>query len=135
MLAESEDPLLSELEGPAPLTVSLVTYQNPRGGGPMPGTDGVLDIYSDGNCVRLVSDTLSSLIIWPEPTYWDAASQTIEFIQDVTKERRTLKHGDRLTVGDATTLDTRYVEPPYLPCEVDGMILLWGVSSVNKDYD
>lgn len=91
---------------------------------------GTLEITAD--CARLMTDNQrSTLLVWPEPTAWNAERQVIEFVSPFG-ERMELRTGDRLTAGgyvavvftkdDSGEPDIgapEYVLPPSPDCEAD----------------
>ena len=76
---------------------------------------GTLDISA--GCVRLILDNQKTiLLVWPEPTSWDAASQTIEYV-GVLGERMQLRDGDRIMPGGSGPFrGAQYVSPPSPSC-------------------
>jgi hypothetical protein len=76
---------------------------------------GTLDI-SDG-CVRMVLDNEESiLLIWPEPTSWNATTQTIEYV-GLGGERMQLGNGDRIRPGGSVSFrGPQYARPPSPAC-------------------
>ena len=76
---------------------------------------GTLDISA--GCVRLILDNQKTiLLVWPEPTSWDAASQTIEYV-GVLGERMQLRDGDRIMPGGSGPFrGPQYVSPPSPSC-------------------
>ena len=106
--------------------------------------EGTLDISS--SCVRLILENRKSiLLVWPEPTSWNASTQTIEFV-DVFGERLELREGDRIMPGGSTaTHEPRFVSPPSPSCQMDEAFVLNSVrlvlrsdsdtSSSIPDYD
>ena len=81
----------------------LATWQPSQMGlFPQTRTEGTLDIST--NCVRLILDSQELvLLIWPEPTSWDATDQTIAFVSP-WNERLELQNGDRIELGGATPI-------------------------------
>ena len=106
--------------------------------------EGTLDISS--GCVRMILENRKSiLLVWPEPTSWNASTQTIEFV-DVFGERLELREGDRIMPGGSTaTHEPRFVSPPSPSCKMDEAFVLNSVrlvlrsdsnaSSSIPDYD
>ena len=105
---------------------------------------GTLDISAD--CVRLVLDKKKTiLLVWPEPTSWNASSQTIEFV-DVWGERAELRDGDRIIPGGATPraygdqvipggatpfAEPQFVSPPDPSCKADEMFMVSSLTLVT----
>ena len=95
-------------------------------------------------CVRLIQETntdrYSLLLVWPEPTSWNASSQLIQFV-DFRGERLELQHGDKIEAGGAgyplvelTKEDklrgkyTSFVLPPDPSCNADELFVLNSIS-------
>ena len=84
---------------------------------------GTLDISA--TCVRLLLENPQAqktvVLVWPEPTSWNAASQTITFVDP----RRgyapvELRDGDHIMPGGAPAPETpRYKVPPDPSCQAD----------------
>ena len=104
--------------------------------------EGTLDITH--GCVRLIQETnagqMAILLVWPEPTSWDATSQEIDFV-DVWGERMELRDGDKIVAGGsgyslvelteedkATGKFTSFVAPPDPSCNVDELFVLNSIS-------
>ena len=104
--------------------------------------EGTLDIAS--GCVRLIQETdagqKSILLVWPEPTSWNASSQLIEFV-DVWGERLELRDGDKIVAGGAgypivelteedkaTGKFTSFASPPAPSCKADESFVLNSIS-------
>jgi hypothetical protein len=79
---------------------------------------GTLDISA--GCVRLILENgETTLLVWPEPTSWNASSQAIEFV-DVRGERAELRDGDQIIPGGGTVMrDPQFVSPPDPSCKAD----------------
>ena len=104
--------------------------------------EGTLDITH--GCVRLILETnagqKSILLVWPEPTSWNASSQLIDFI-DVRGDRLKLRDGDKIVAGGsgyplvelteedkATGKYTSFVVPPDPSCKADELFVLNSIS-------
>ena len=100
--------------------------------------EGTLEIAS--GCVRLIQEAESTLLVWPEPTSWNASSQLIEFV-DVRGERMELRDGDKIVAGGsgyplvelteedkATGKFTSFVVPPDPSCKADELFVLNSIS-------
>lgn len=84
------------------------------------------------NCVYLIlSNQRTTLLVWPEPTSWNAATQSIGFV-DVRGEKLVLRDGDRITPGGHTLgqEDFPFVIPPNPACQADSVFV---VNAVTKD--
>ena len=102
--------------------------------------DGTLKIASD--CVRLIQETEigqeSVILVWPEPTSWNASSQTIDFV-GVMGERLELRDGDKIRAGGAGYPvaespeyigEPAFVSPPAPSCNADELFVLNSISVV-----
>ena len=104
--------------------------------------DGTLEIAP--GCVRLMQGVnggqRSTLLVWPEPTSWNASSQVIDFV-DVRGERLELRDGDKINAGGvgfpleliteedkATGNFTAFASPPDPSCEADDLFVLNSIS-------
>lgn len=104
--------------------------------------EGTLDIIH--GCVRLILETnvgqKSILLVWPEPTSWNASSQSIDFV-DVRGERLELRDGDKIVAGGsghplvelteedkATGKFTSFASPPDPSCKADELFVLNSIS-------
>lgn len=84
--------------------------------------EGTLEITS--GCVLLIhASQTSTILVWPEPTSWNASSQVIDFV-DVHGERLELRDGDKISAGGAgySLVESpkyrgEYVLPPDPSCE------------------
>ncbi len=76
-------------------------------------------------CVRLMlKNGESVLLVWPEPTSWNASVQAIQFVS-VFGERMELRNGDRIAAGGATPIvEPNFVSAPDPSCEADEMFVL-----------
>ncbi|MCH8950109.1 MAG: hypothetical protein IIB87_07015 [Chloroflexi bacterium] len=63
--------------------------------------EGTLDISAA--CVRLIQNQKTILLVWPEPTSWNASSQVIEFVGPLG-ERAELRDGDQIMPGGVTVI-------------------------------
>ena len=91
---------------------------------------GTLDV-SEG-CVRLALENQKLvLLVWPEPTSWNATSQAIEFV-GVRGERLELRDGDQIIPGGATaTREPQFVSPPGPSCEAEETFVLHSLRVVT----
>ena len=80
--------------------------------------NGILDVSA--GCVRLIlKNQKTILLVWPEPTSWNASSQTIAFV-GVRGERAELRDGDRIIPGGSTPIvEPPFVSPPDPSCKAD----------------
>ena len=85
------------------------------------------------NCVYLMLDNQeSTLLVWVEPTSWDEATQTIEFV-DFQGEQIELHDGDRVRPGGMSIKspdileNAPFVLPPDPVCQADD---IFAVNSV-----
>ena len=88
---------------------------------------GTLEV-SEG-CVRLALENQKLvLLVWPEPTSWNATSQAIEFAGPLG-ERLELRNGDRIMPGGATaTREPQFVSPPDPSCKAEEVFVLHSIS-------
>jgi len=110
----SEETVTAEAITASPLATwdsSQVEYFHQAGIGP-----GTLEV-SDG-CVLLIVETGARVLpIWPEPTAWNATSQTIEYVGPGPDERAQLRAGDRVSLGGSTEQGSSlYVRAPAVEC-------------------
>ena len=92
---------------------------------------GTLDV-SEG-CVRLALENQKLvLLVWPEPTSWNATSQAIEFV-GVRGERLELRDGDQIIPGGATAtaVEPQFVSPPGPSCEAEETFVLHSLRVVT----
>lgn len=91
---------------------------------------GVLDVTK--GCVRLrLSNCKTVLLVWPEPTSWNATAQAIEFVGPLG-ERAELRDGDRITPGGATPIRApQYVLRPNPECEADETFIVNSIQLVT----
>ena len=94
-------------------------------------TEGILEISP--SCVRLILDNQESvLLVWPEPTSWNASYQAIEFVS-VLGERLELRDGDRIVPGGATPIvEPSFVSAPDSSCEADEMFVLNSIEVITN---
>ena len=103
--------------------------------------DGSLVITS--GCVRLILETnigqKSILLVWPEPTSWNASSQLIDFV-DVWGERLELRYGDKIMAGGMGFPpvespeyigEPSFVLPPDPSCKADELFVLNSISVIT----
>ena len=121
---------------------SLLATWDPSGAG---GFDdaavgaGTLDISA--RCVRLIQNQKTILLVWPEPTSWNASSQVIEFVS-VHGQRAALRNGDQITVGGVTVIGggnigepdigaPPFVSPPDPSCKAEETVIVNSISLVT----
>ena len=94
-------------------------------------TEGILELSP--SCVRLILDNQESvLLVWPEPTSWNASYQAIEFVS-VLGERLELRDGDRIVPGGATPIvEPSFVSAPDSSCEADEMFVLNSIEVITN---
>lgn len=93
------------------------------------GDYGTIDI--SGHCVHLLIENgrSSYLMVWPEPTSWDADTQTIQFVAPITGERIEFRHGDKVSamglvlVRGSELPEPEYVVPPHESCRGGSRII------------
>ena len=103
--------------------------------------EGTLEITS--GCVRLIQETQTTLLVWPEPTSWNASSQVIDFV-DVMGNRLQLRDGDRIEAGGSgypikiiteedksTGKFTSFASPPAPTCSADDSFVLNSISVIQ----
>ena len=85
--------------------------------------EGTLEISA--GCVRLrLKNQMSILLVWPEPTSWNASTQAIEFVS-VLGERLALRDGDLIAAGGRIPrTQPDFVSAPDPSCEADEMFVL-----------
>ena len=101
---------------------------------------GTLEISA--GCVRLVQDNQKTiLLVWPEPTSWNASSQVIEFVS-VHDQRVALRNGDQIMVGGVTVIGggnigepdigaPPFVSPPDPSCKAEETVIVNTISLVT----
>ena len=84
------------------------------------------------SCVRLVLDNQKTiLLVWPEPTSWNATAQTIEFV-DVLGNQIELQEGDQIIPGGSTVVgESAFVNPPNPSCTADETFIVNSLSVVS----
>ena len=103
--------------------------------------EGTLEITS--GCVRLIQETQTTLLVWPEPTSWNASSQMIDFV-DVMGNRLELRDGDRIEAGGSgypieiiteedksTGKFTSFASPPAPTCNAGRSFVLNSISVIE----
>lgn len=92
---------------------------------------GTLDISA--GCVRLVLDNQKTiLLVWPEPTSWNASSQAIEFV-GVRGEHAELRDGDQIMPGGSTPIgEFQFVSPPDPSCKANGTFVVNSLVPVTE---
>lgn len=100
---------------------------------------GTLDISA--RCVRLIQNQKTILLVWPEPTSWNASSQVIEFVS-VHDQRVALRNGDQIMVGGVTVIGggnigepdigaPPFVSPPDPSCKAEETVIVNTISLVT----
>lgn len=94
--------------------------------------DGSLTISE--SCVLLVHDNqIATLLVWPEPTSWNTATQAIEYVSPINGERIELREGDRIFGGGSGARENMfYVNSPDPSCEADDIFILNDVRLVEE---
>ena len=89
---------------------------------------GTLDVSA--GCVRLILENEKSiLLVWPEPTSWNASAQVIDFVGPLG-ERLELRNGDQIMPGGATaTREPQFISPPDPSCNADEMFVLHSITT------
>ena len=103
--------------------------------------EGTLDIAP--GCVRLILETgtgqKSTLLVWPEPTSWNAPDQAIDVV-DVWGERLDLRDGDKVEAGGVEYPPSTspeyagkptFVLPPDPSCNADELFVLNSISVIE----
>ena len=101
--------------------------------------EGTLDIAP--GCVQLITeaDQKSILLVWPDPTSWNASSQLIDFV-DVWGERLELRDGDKIEAGGVGYPpvespeyigEPSFVLPPDPSCKADELFVLNSISVIT----
>lgn len=119
-------------ESPVPVS-PLATWQ-PSPSEIFPNASAGTGIISiTDNCVYLMLDNQTrTLLVWIEPTSWDEATQTIEFV-DFQGEQIALRDGDRVRPGGMSIKspdileNAPFVLPPDPACQADD---IFAVNSV-----
>lgn len=85
------------------------------------------------NCVQFILENEKTvLLVWPEPTAWNAAAQLIEFV-GVQGERVELRDGYQVMPGGATVVgEPQFVTPPDPSCEADEVFIVNSISIVTE---
>lgn len=107
----------------------LATWDTSTSGSFTTSTVGTGTLVISDRCVRLVLDNQKTvLLLWPEPTSWNASSQVIEFV-GVRGERVAVRHGDRVRPGGATAIrEPPFVSPPDPACQADEAFIVNSLS-------
>ncbi len=116
-----------------------------------PSKSGIFFLASSGEgtleitpgCVRLIQETQTTLLVWPEPTSWNASSQVIDFV-DVMGNRLELRDGDRIEAGGSgypieiiteedksTGKFTSFASPPAPTCNAGRSFVLNSISVIE----
>ena len=101
--------------------------------------EGTLDVSA--GCVRLIQNQKTILLVWPEPTSWNASSQAIEFVGPLG-ERAELRDGDQIRPGGVTVIGggnigepdigaPPFVSPPDPSCKADETFILHSIRLVT----
>ena len=87
---------------------------------------GTLDVSA--SCVQLILENEKSvLLVWPEPTSWNASAQVIDFVGPLG-ERLELRNGDQIMPGGATaTREPQFISPPDPSCNADEIFVLHSI--------
>lgn len=92
---------------------------------------GTLDI-STGYVRLILENGETGLLVWPEPTSWNASSQTIEFV-GVRGERAELQDGDEIIPGGHTAMrEPQYVSRPDPSCQADETFIVNSLVPVEE---
>lgn len=85
------------------------------------------------NCVRLILENQKTiLLVWPEPTSWNAESEVIEYVS-VQGERMELRDGDQVIPGGSTAFGSpQYVLPPDPACEAEEIFIVASLRIVTE---
>ncbi len=117
-----------------------------------PSTSDAFDQTSAGKGILSISDTCvlltlenqkEILLVWPEPTSWNASTQAIEFV-DVRGEHLQLRDGDYIIPGGVTVVgggnpgepelgEPQYVSSPNDSCEADEIFVVNSVRLASSD--
>ena len=94
-------------------------------------------------CVWLMKNTKVGekfiLLVWPEPTIWNASSQAIEFV-DVLGGHQELRDGDKIKAGGAGYPgahspeymgNPNFVIPPDPSCNADELFVLNSIRAIQ----
>ena len=132
LATQSEPPLLTPSREQSP----LATW-DPSASDTLPDStvgEGTLDISS--NCVLLLLPNQKRvLLVWPEPTSWNATSQTIQFVDPHQgHERVELRAGDRIRPGGVSAMGSpSYVIPPDPSCQADETFIVNSVTMMAEE--
>ena len=87
---------------------------------------GTLDVSA--SCVQLILENQKSvLLVWPEPTSWNASSQVIDFVGPLG-QRLELRNGDQIMPGGATaTREPQFISPPDPSCNAEEIFVLHSI--------
>jgi hypothetical protein len=96
-----------------------------------PGT-GTLTIEED--CVRLLRDEGEPvLLVWPEPTSWDASRQVIKLV-DFQGNEAELRHNDRITPEGSSPIGTiPFVVEPAESCQAGALFIVNSINEITAD--
>ena len=91
---------------------------------------GTLDVSA--SCVRLILENQKSvLLVWPEPTSWNASSQVIDFVGPLG-ERLELRNGDQIMPGGATaTREPQFISLPDPSCNAEEIFVLHSIKVIT----
>ncbi len=77
------------------------------------------------NCVLLIRNQKSILLVWPEPTFWNESSQVIVFVDPDGGRRIELRNGDQIIPGGAgASRKSKFVSPPDPLCKADNIFIV-----------
>ena len=114
-------------ESPSTLNESpLATWDASKADTFLQSSSGEGTLVISSSCVRLItrSGQRSILLVWPEPTSWNASTHSIEFVSPFG-DRLELQDGDRIEAGGATPVgEPNFVSAPDTSCEADEMFVL-----------
>lgn len=119
---------------PAPINDSpLVTWSPDGEMGSLGATVGGTTLKVIDGCLYLVLDNQRVILpIWPEPTSWDAATETVRFVSP-EGEQIELQNGTRILAGGSSPSSTvEFVSPPNPTCEADEMFIISSVTAVQE---
>lgn len=111
----------------------LATWSIDGAMGSRTATTGVAMLKLEDGCLYLVlEDGHNILPIWPEPTSWDAASGSVQFVGP-QGEQLELQIGDRILLGGSPPNGSvPFSSPPNPACEADDAFIVSSVSLVNE---
>ena len=107
----------------------LATWDSSKVDAVAPAIAGGGTLEISARCVRLIGSNMRTVLpVWPEPTFWNASSQVIEFVSaGVRGERLELRDGDQIVLGGVTVQegsDPPFVSPPDPSCKADETVIV-----------